>query len=104
MLPSGSAAAAAIVTAAAREISGDVVVFGARRCWLPHTISFQAVVELADDLVVVQAPDATMRVVEREKRTVTGIVDELGAALLDVPAGVRPVPDRRCDAAAAGTS
>lgn len=96
VLPSWwSAAAAAIVAAAAREVTGDVVVF--RRALLLATAHDVTVVELADDLVVVQAPDATMRVVEREKRTVTGIVDELGTALLDVPAGVRPAPDRRCD-------
>ncbi|KRE25350.1 hypothetical protein ASG82_17370 [Mycobacterium sp. Soil538] len=82
------ASAAAVVTAAAQEFTSDVVVF--RRAPILASAHGMAVVELADDIVVIQTPDAPVRILNREKVSVPDTLDGLGAALVDVPQGVVP--------------
>ncbi|RZT18681.1 type VII secretion-associated protein (TIGR03931 family) [Mycobacterium sp. BK558] len=87
--------AASTVTAAARELTSDVMVL--RRAELLAAAHDGAVVELAGDLVVVHRPGTPLRILDREKVSLPDILGGLGAALLDVPAGVTAPSGRPCE-------
>lgn len=89
------ASAVATVTAAAQEVGSEVVVL--RRAPILASAHGMAVVELADDIVVIQTPDAPVRIIGREKTSVPDTLDGLGPALVDVPPGVAPPSGRRCE-------